>query len=113
MNMEKLGENTATIFLCEREGTKLKAAMELAGFAKGEIEDLTLQQRIRRMITKKRGELEIPPPPSAIIISTYESPLGTLGPPSSTTDRTGHDADRRDKRKKDLDPPRTAPWANE
>jgi hypothetical protein len=78
--------------------------MEFAGFTKGEIEDRTLQQRIRRLITKKQGKPETPPPPSAMIIST----LVTFGPPSSTmvSSTTGR-ADRADRRDKRKDTPAT------
>jgi hypothetical protein len=86
--------------MLSKAGTQLKPVMEMAGFSKVEIENLTLQQRIRRLIAKKRQDPGIPPPPTVIIVSSatsYASTLGTVAP--STADRSTRAHGRRSKRK--------------
>jgi hypothetical protein len=83
--MDEREASAASIFLLSKAGTKLKPVMEMAGFSKVEIENLTLQQRIRRLITKKRQDPGIPPPPSVILVSSSTSLASTLGPAGPST----------------------------
>jgi hypothetical protein len=75
--MDEREASAASIFLLSKAGTKLKPVMEMAGFSKVEIENLTLQQRIRRLITKKRQDPGIPPPPSVVLVSSSTSLAST------------------------------------